>query len=88
MSVAQEIARRVEARWPDARVRIVDESHKHAGHAGASAAGESHFHLSIAAAAFAAMSRVERHRAVNDALADLLKGPVHALRLTLTTPEP
>lgn len=86
MSIAETIAQTLKAHWPDADIHVIDESHKHAGHAGAPEAGESHFHVKMASAAFATMSRIERHRAVNDALADLLRTQIHALRLSLGTP--
>jgi BolA protein len=66
---------------------IVDESHKHAGHAGARPEGNSHFHLRIVSAAFTPLSRVERHRLVHDLLKEELEGPIHALSLTLQSPE-
>lgn len=70
---------------PDA-LEIVDESDRHAGHAGADAKGETHFHVTIVAAAFAGRSRVERQRMVYALLADELAERVHALGLTTRTP--
>lgn len=69
---------------------VIDESHKHAGHAGAAAhaaqhgnggggSAESHFHVIITSEHFDGMSRLARHRAVMDALADLMESRVHAL---------
>jgi BolA protein len=60
-------------------LRVVDESHLHAGHAGHRPEGETHFRVYIMAPVFAGKSRVERHRLVNQALAEELAGPVHAL---------
>jgi BolA protein len=68
------------------RLEIVDDSDRHAGHAGAREGGESHFTVTIEAAAFAGQSRVARQRAVNTALADLLAGPVHALSIKALAP--
>jgi len=68
---------------------VIDESHLHAHHAGAKAhveAGgskESHFHVVITADTLSGMSRLAAHRAVMDALAEEMAGPVHALRLTV-----
>ena len=70
---------------PDA-LEIIDESHLHAGHNEAAAAGETHFRVRMVAAAFGAMTRLERQRGVLDLLADELNGPVHALALKLTSP--
>ncbi|HHN68108.1 MAG TPA: BolA family transcriptional regulator [Thermopetrobacter sp.] len=67
-------------------LRIIDDSHKHAGHAGAHPEGESHFTVNIVAAAFAGKSLIERHRMVNDALADLPRERVHALSISAKAP--
>jgi BolA protein len=69
------------------RLSIVDESHKHAGHAGARAGGESHFRVEVVSAAFAGLTRVARQRLVYGLLAEELKGPIHALALSTLTPE-
>jgi BolA protein len=69
------------------RLDIVDESHRHAGHAGARPEGESHFRVAIVAAAFAGRNRVARQRLVYGLLADELKADIHALSLTTLTPE-
>ena len=49
--------------------------------------GESHFSVAVVSTAFAGKSRLERHRMVNAALAEELKGSVHALAITALTPE-
>jgi len=65
---------------------VIDESSKHAGHAGAKAhadehgSGESHFHVRITSEKFKGLSRIEKHRAVMDVLADEMK-LIHAFRL-------
>jgi BolA protein len=66
---------------------IVDESHRHQGHAGAHPDGESHFHLEIVSQAFEGKSAVARQRLVYELLADELKTRVHALSLTTRTPD-
>lgn len=68
------------------QLEIVNESHKHAGHAGDNGTGESHFAVGIVSAAFAGKSRVERHRMVNAALAEELKDGVHALAIKAYAP--
>lgn len=65
---------------------IADESHLHAGHAGASG-GAGHYRVRIVAARFTGLSRVARHRLVYDQLADLIPAEVHALALQALTPE-
>lgn len=69
-------------------LQIVDDSDRHAGHAGAhpDGGGETHFKVSIVSAAFAGKSRLERQRLVYAILADELKQRVHALELKLAAP--
>jgi BolA protein len=71
-------------------VQVVDESHKHAGHivhvGGAPHGGETHFRVRIVAAAFAGKNRVERHRAVNAAVAQEFAAGLHALALETRAP--
>ncbi len=62
---------------------VIDESHFHAGHAGARDGGESHFRVRCTSAVFDGKTRVERHRIVNAALAEELQGSIHALALEL-----
>jgi BolA protein len=65
---------------------VVDESHQHAGHAGARPEGETHFRIHIVAEAFHGKSRLERHRMVNEILAGELAGGVHALAIHASAP--
>ncbi len=62
-------------------LEIVDDSARHAGHAGHHGGGESHFNVVIVSPAFAGLSRVARQRAVHAVLEQELAGPVHALSL-------
>jgi BolA family transcriptional regulator, general stress-responsive regulator len=68
------------------RLELVDDSDRHAGHAGHRSEGESHFTLVIESAHFSGMSRVARQRAVHAALKDELAGPVHALSVSALAP--
>jgi BolA protein len=86
MTVAATIAAKLTAAFAPSALEVVDDSHRHAGHAGASPAGETHFHVRIVAAAFEGQSRVARQRALYKALAAELAGPVHALALEALTP--
>ena len=87
MRVAETIRSKLTERLAPARLVIVDESHRHAGHAGARPGGESHFALTIVAATFAGQSRVARQRLVYEILADELATRVHALSLTTLAPD-
>ena len=86
MSVRDAIETKLIEAFAPARLDIDDESHRHAGHAGAPEGGESHFRVTMVADAFGGQSRAERHRAVHRALKAELDGPVHALALHLFAP--
>lgn len=85
MSVQERIRERLQDLAP-LRLEIADDSHRHAGHAGARAGGETHFRLEIVSPAFAGKSRVERHRMVYALLAAELGNPIHALQLMTLAP--
>ncbi|HKS87896.1 MAG TPA: BolA family protein [Stellaceae bacterium] len=87
MTVAETIRDKLAARFAPLRLDIVDESHRHAGHAGARPEGETHFAVTIVSAAFAGLSRVARQRLVYETLADELATRVHALALTTLAPD-
>lgn len=61
-------------------LEIRDDSHRHAGHAGARD-GRGHFHVRIVSAAFAGMPPLARHRAVYAALGSLMHSDIHALSI-------
>jgi BolA protein len=87
MSMADTIAAKLNAAFALESLKIVDESHLHAGHAGHRGSGESHYRVYIVAAAFSGKSRVERHRMVNAALAAELRDHVHALAVHARSPD-
>lgn len=72
------------AQFQPSALEVIDESALHVGHAGARPEGETHFRVRISAAAFAPMSRVERHRALHAALGAELIGRIHALALEIS----
>jgi len=76
-----EIRTRLQAAFTPALLEVHDDSESHRGHAGWREGGETHFNVTIAAPAFAAMSRIERHRAVHAALGRDLVERIHALSL-------
>ena len=67
-------------------VEIIDESAKHAGHAGA-ASGGGHFIVSIVADAFRDKTLIQRHRLVYDAVDDIMHREIHALSIQAKTPD-
>ena len=87
MPVADTIRRKLTERFAPVRLEIVDESHRHAGHAGARPGGETHFQVTIVSAAFAGQNRVARQRLVYETLAEELATRVHALSLTTLAPD-
>jgi BolA family transcriptional regulator, general stress-responsive regulator len=86
MSVAtvERLRERLAALQP-LEIQIEDDSHRHAGHAGARDGG-GHYNLRIVSAAFAGKGTVARHRLVYDAAGDLMRGPVHALAIRALAP--
>lgn len=66
-------------------LEIIDDSHRHAGHAGAKGGG--HFNVVITAEAFIGKSLIERHRMVYAAMGELLASEVHALSIQANTPD-
>jgi BolA protein len=67
-------------------LEIIDDSAKHAGHAGA-ASGGGHFIVNIVSPAFASKSLIQRHRMVYEAVGDIMHNEIHALSIQAKTPE-
>lgn len=65
---------------------VEDESHRHEGHAGHRAGGQTYFRVYIVSEAFKGKSRLERHRMVNEILSGELAGGVHALAIHAAAP--
>lgn len=86
MNVAAAMRKKLTASFAPSRLDIVDESHRHAGHAGARPEGETHFAVTIVSGAFGGLGRVARQRLVYQALAELLATRVHALSLQVLAP--
>ncbi len=87
MKVIDTLRMRLETNFSPDTLEIVDESHLHAGHAGARPEGETHFRVTMAASVFSGLNRVERQRMVYGVLTDLLEGPIHALSLKVQSPD-
>ena len=80
------IRERLTNRLQPAELEIIDESAKHAGHAGA-ASGGGHFIVNITASAFNDKTLIQRHRMVYDAVDDIMHREIHALSIQAKTPE-
>jgi BolA protein len=84
-SVAETLEDRLSVLAP-AVLELADDSAEHVGHAGA-AGGGGHFSLLIVSEQFSGLTRLARHRAVLDRVADLIPHPVHALAIRAYTPD-
>jgi len=80
------IRERLEAALAPTALDIIDESAKHAGHAGAKEGG-GHFIVSIVSGNFSGKGLIERHRMVYDALGDAMQSEIHALSIKAKTPD-
>jgi BolA protein len=76
----------IEAALAPSALEIEDESHRHAGHAGAQD-GRGHFRVAVVSDAFAGLSPIARHRAVYAAVGDLMNTDIHALAISAKTPD-
>ncbi|MCY1128551.1 BolA family transcriptional regulator [Frigidibacter sp. RF13] len=86
MGLAAEMEEKLRAAFAPELLEIEDESERHRGHAGYREGGESHFRVRMRAAALADLGRVERHRAIHQALGPALIGRLHALALDVDGP--
>ena len=86
MRTADVITEKLTAAFAPQSLRVEDESHQHQGHAGHRPGGQTHYRVYIVADAFRGKSRVDRHRMVNQTLAQELAGGVHALAIHASAP--
>jgi BolA protein len=82
----ERLRRALAERFAPLSLEVIDESHRHLGHAGA-ADGRGHFRVRIVAHAFAGQRPLARHRLVYAAVEPLLKSDVHALALETLAPD-
>jgi BolA protein len=86
MRVAQIIEAKLAQALHPTSLTVIDDSARHAGHAGAPEGGQSHFRVEIVSDEFAGQSRIARQRQVYALLAEELKGPIHALSVIAKAP--
>lgn len=86
MTRADRIRTRLEQSLQPRELAVEDESHRHAGHAGARD-GRGHFRLRIVAAAFAGLRPIARHQLIYQSLGDLMQTDIHALSITALSPD-
>ena len=85
-AVADAITKRLTEAFQPQSLEVIDDSDRHSGHSGAREGGESHFTVKLTSAAFEGLSRVERQRRVNAALADQFAAGLHALSIKASAP--
>ena len=86
MPIEQEIRRKLILALEPTRLDVVNESELHAGHRSSPGTGASHFRVLVVSPRFEGLSRLARHRLINEALAAELAGPVHALAVHALAP--
>ena len=86
MATRDVIAEKLTKAFAPQSLDVVDESHRHEGHAGHRPGGETHFRVHIVSEAFRGKSRLARHRMVNETLVRELAGGVHALAIHASAP--
>jgi len=86
MSVAKRIEEKLNKDFTPESLVVVDESHLHAGHAGARPQGESHFRVEITSIVFEGLSRVSRQRLIYQSLSKEMASDIHALSLVVNSP--
>lgn len=79
------IQKALEAGFSPSHLQVKDQSHLHAGHAGARD-GMGHFEVTIVADAFDGKSRIERHRMIFAALGTMMQTDIHALKINAFSP--
>lgn len=84
MTVADELRDKLQAAFDLQHLEVIDDSEQHRGHAGYQEGGQSHFNIVIKSLAFESMSRIQRHRAVHEALGKELVGRIHALSMQIS----
>lgn len=86
MNRADEIAERLRRVFAPERIEIHDESHRHAGHAGARDGG-GHFEVLIVSPRFRGLTVLQRHRLVYEAVGDMMRREIHALGIRALSPD-
>ncbi len=86
MSIEQQMRLKLIEALEPIRLDLINESELHAGHRGSPGTGNSHFRLLVVAEKFEGLSRLARHRLINEILADELSGQIHALAIQAHAP--
>lgn len=87
MSLTSMIKEKIEKAFQPEHFELINDSHKHRGHAGDNGSGETHFRLLVVSDGFFGLSRIQRHRVVYDVLDGAFSMGLHALSMRTLTPE-
>lgn len=87
MSIEQQMRLKLMEALEPVRLDLINESEMHAGHRGSPGTGHSHFRLLVVAEKFKGLSRLARHRLINEILAEELSGKIHALAIQAHAPD-
>lgn len=86
MRTADLITKKLTETFAPQSLTVVDESSQHEGHAGHRPGGQTHFRVYIVSEIFKGMTRLQRHRLINQTLAGELEGGIHALAIHAAVP--
>ena len=86
MNTRDRITEKLTQAFAPQELQVLDESHRHEGHAGHRPGGETHYSVYIVSETFRGKTRLARHRMVNEALSAELAGGVHALAIQAMAP--
>jgi len=86
MRTADLITKKLTEAFAPQSLKVLDESHRHEGHAGHRPGGQTHYRIYIVSEAFKGKTRLERHRMINQMLSAELKGSIHALAIHAAAP--
>lgn len=85
-TITERLTEKLRAAFDPVDLEVIDESEHHVGHAGHDGLGESHFHVKVVSRAFDGMPRLQRHRLINETVAEELAERVHALSIKALAP--
>lgn len=86
MRTADIISKKLTETFAPQSLTVEDESHRHEGHAGSRPGGQTHYRIYIVSEIFKGMTRLQRHRLINETLSAELKGGIHALAIHAAAP--
>lgn len=87
MTIEDKIKQIIQNEFTPTHLEVINESHKHAGHAGDDGSGQTHFKLIVVSNLFEEQSRVERQKSVNASIKNLFDKGLHAISMHLSTPD-